>query len=125
MARREADRARILGDVGEAQRLPVADQDAEDPAAARQITDRRARLLVDADGDELLEPRARRIDHAERSVAGPGEPCGRPDQLLEQGLERQLGAERDTGLDKDAEPVGRGDRGLNRMRHTTPKARGA
>jgi hypothetical protein len=124
MAGRKADRARILGDVREAQRLPLADQHAEDPTAAREVADRRARLLVDADGDELLEPSSRRIDDAERSVARPGQLRSRLDQLLEERLERQLGAECDTGLDEDAEPVGRGDRGLSRMRQTTPKVRG-
>ena len=66
-----------------------------------------------------------RIDHAERAVAGPGELRGRLDQLLEQGLERQLGAEGDAGLDEDAQPVGRGDRGLSSDATNHSKARGA
>ena len=45
---READRARVVGDVVQAERARLADQHAEDAAPARQVADRRVRLLVDA-----------------------------------------------------------------------------
>ena len=45
---READRARVVGEVVQPQRARLADEDAEDPAAARQVADRRVRLGVDA-----------------------------------------------------------------------------
>src|SRR5581483_1557049 len=54
MARREADGARVLREVLEPQRLVLADQHAEDASPSRRVADRRARRLVDADGDELL-----------------------------------------------------------------------
>ena len=40
---RESDRARILGEVVQAQRVRLVDQRAEDPATAGEIADRRAR----------------------------------------------------------------------------------
>ena len=48
MVRREADRARVVAEVVQAQRVRVADQHAEDAAAAGQVADRRVRLVVDA-----------------------------------------------------------------------------
>jgi hypothetical protein len=57
VTRGETDRTRILAEVGQAQRLAAVNQDAEDAAAAREIADRSLRLLVDADGDELLQRR--------------------------------------------------------------------
>ena len=55
MARREADRARIVRDVVQPQRRRVADEDAEDAAPARQVADLAPRRLVDAGRDESLE----------------------------------------------------------------------
>ena len=48
VVRREADRARVVGEVVEPQRLRVVDQRAENPAAVRRVADRRLGLLVDA-----------------------------------------------------------------------------
>ena len=44
MVRREADRARVVREIVEAQRLRVLDQRAEDAAATREVADRRLRL---------------------------------------------------------------------------------
>ena len=107
MARREPDRAWILAEVAQPQRLAVADQHAEDAAAARQVADRRLRLVVDADGDELLEPGPEPVDHAERAVARAGQLDRRLDQALQQRLERELGAERDPDLDQTPQAIGR------------------
>ena len=44
-------------DVGQPQRPRVADQLAEHAVAARRLAERAARLVVDPDGDEALQPR--------------------------------------------------------------------
>ena len=105
VVRREADRARILGDVVQAQRLRLADEHAEDAAPARQVADRGMGLLVDAGGEEPLEALARAIDDAERRVARFGQLGGRLGEALEQRVERELGGERDPGVDQDAQPL--------------------
>ena len=66
VVRREADRARILVEVVEAQRLRLADEDAEDAAPAGRSPIAVARLLVDARRDEALELR-RRTDRGRRA----------------------------------------------------------
>ena len=83
MIRREADRARIVGEVVQAERLRFAEQHAEDAAALRQLADRRLHVRVDPVGDEALEPRPGWVDHAERRVARPGQLRRRLQQPLE------------------------------------------
>ena len=51
-------------------------------------------------GEEALERLARAVDHAERGVARSGQLGRRLDDALEQGVERELGAERDPRLDE-------------------------
>ena len=78
----------------------LADQHAEDAAAAREVADRGLRLGVDAGGQEALELRAARVDHAERRVARAGQLGGGLDDPLEQRVERELRGERDPGLEQ-------------------------
>ena len=80
------------------QRPGVADEHAEDPAAARQVADPRMRVLVDAVREEALELRPGLVDHAERGVTRAGEPRGRLDEPLQDGVERELGAEGDSDV---------------------------
>jgi len=81
MARRESDRSWIVGDVVQAQRRRVSDEDAEDAAPARLVADLAARGVVDAGRDEALQTRARRVDDAERRVPGAGQFGRRFDEL--------------------------------------------
>ena len=74
----------VLGDVVQAERPRVADEDAQDAAPARQVADRRMGLGVDAVRDEALELSAGRVDDAERRVAGAGQLGGRLEEPLEQ-----------------------------------------
>ena len=90
MVGREADRARVIGDRLQSQRARVGDQGAEDAAAARKVADLGHLLGVDAGVDEALEPRSRRVDHAERGVTGAGQGGGRLGQLLQQIVQREL-----------------------------------
>jgi hypothetical protein len=76
MARREPVAARVLADIGQAQRLGVFDQRAEHPPAARQLADRAAGLRVDPHDQELLKLRALVVEDPDRGVARPGYlPC--------------------------------------------------
>ena len=92
-------------EIVQPQRLRVADQDAEDPAAARQVADRGVRLGVDSGGDEALERRAAPVDHAQRRVARAGQLGGRLDEPLQQRVERELGRQGDAGLDQRPQAV--------------------
>lgn len=98
--RRKPHRAVVRRDVVQAQRPRVADQHPQDAAPTWQLPDRGVGLGVDAVGDEALELPAARVDDPERGIAGPGQLGGRLDEALEHRLERQLGAERDSGLDE-------------------------
>ena len=100
MVGREADRARVVGDVVQAEGSRLADEDPEDAAAPRKVADGGARLLVDTRRDEALEPPPGRVDDAERGVPGVGELRGGLDETLQKGVEGQLRAERDPRLDE-------------------------
>ena len=78
MAGREADGARILGEIVQAQRVGIADEDAEDPAAGRQVADGGLRLRVDPRRQEPLEARAGGVDDAEGRVLRAGQAWRRP-----------------------------------------------
>ena len=119
MVRREADRARILAEVVQPQRLRVADQDAEDPPAARQLADRRVRLGVDPVVRKRSSCEPLPVDHAQRGVARAGELGGRLDEPLQERVERQLRGQRDACLDQRAQAIfARPDRvhGVQRIR---------
>ena len=83
------------------------DQRAEDAAATREVADLRHRLRIHPGVDEAFEPRSRRVDHAERRVPRPGQVRGRLGQLQQQIVERELGAQRDAGVDEPAKAAGR------------------
>ena len=104
MAGREADGARVLGQIVQAQRAGVGDQRAEDAASAGQVADDRPCLVVDAVRDEALEARSRRVDDAERRVPGAGDERRRLDDALQDAVERQLRADREAGLQEGAQP---------------------
>ena len=107
------DRARIVGDVVQPERPRLADEDAQQAASSRQVADRSVRLLVDARGEEPLEPSSGRVDHPERGISRLGQPGRGLDDPLEQRVERQLGVERDPGVDQPAQLVRL--RGLRRL----------
>ena len=92
-------------EIVEAQRRGVLDQHPEDAAAARELADRRPVRLPDPEGDEALQLVAAPVDHAERRVARPRQLGGDPDQRLQDGVERQLRGDRDSGLDEPPPPL--------------------
>jgi hypothetical protein len=69
-----------------------------------RVADRGARVVVDAVGDETLEPGAGRVDDAECGVARARQLGGKLGQALKQALERQLGGQRHTGLEQGSQP---------------------
>ena len=70
---REAVRLRMLRQVGEPEDPRVRDQLAQYAAAARELADDLAPVLVDADGEEARERIALLVEKAERGVACPGQ----------------------------------------------------
>ena len=105
VVRREAGRAGVLRDVVQPERPRFPDQRPEQAPPARQVADRLVGLLVDPRGEEPLQSLSRRVDHAERRVARLGQLRGDLGQALEERIERQLGRQRDPGLDEPPEPV--------------------
>ena len=82
------------------------------------------RLRVDPRREEALELGARVVDHPECRVAGAGQAGRRLDQLLQQVFDRELGAQRDSGLDEALEAVGPGRLGHNRNYRGAEGSRG-
>ena len=101
----EADRTRICRQVRQAERFCVSDEDAEDAAPARQLADCRMRLGVDADRHKALEPFVRLVDYAERRVAGARQRRRRLRELVEHGIERELGGNGDAGLHESSDAL--------------------
>src|SRR6266496_3435584 len=100
MPRRESDGPWIVCDFVKPQGRCVADENAEDASASRQVADLAPRLLVDACRDEALEPCTCGVDHAQRRVPCTGQLRRGLDELLQQRVERELRRERDAGLDR-------------------------
>ena len=92
----EAVALRMLADIVEAKRVRLADQDAQHAAAAGQLADHLARLLIDPVGQELLERGAPLVEDADRRVAGAGDLAGSREDSVEHGLRLKLGYERAT-----------------------------
>jgi hypothetical protein len=77
VVRGEPEAVGMLAQVRQPDRLGVDDQQAQDAVALGQLADGPPPLLVDADGDELREPGAGLVEHAERAVAGLDQVGGR------------------------------------------------
>jgi hypothetical protein len=90
----------MLADVRQAQRLRLRDQDPEHAPAARQLANRRARLLIDAERYELAEPGPLFIEDAERRVARSGDLPRRRQNPIQNSLWIELRYERAPGVDQ-------------------------
>ena len=102
---REAVAARVLADVGQAKRLGMADQLAEDAAAAGQLADRAPRGLIDAGGEEALELLAVLVEDADGRVARSGQLAAGFEHALQHRLAVQLGDYRGSDFEQKAEPL--------------------
>jgi len=107
----KADGARILGEIVKAQRPGVSDQQAQDPAPLRRVPDLQLDFVAHAVGDEPLEASAGGVDHPKCRVLRVGHMGRGLDDPFEDALERQLGADGDTGFDQCPEAVGPFPRG--------------
>ena len=93
MVRRKAVRIRVLGDVGEPDRVRVADQGAEHTAALREAADPLAGRLVDSGVHELHQGTIR-PDHAQRRVLRVRQPRRRLHDVPQRGRQLQAGSHR-------------------------------
>jgi hypothetical protein len=106
VAGRKADRTGVFGQIVEAEGAGVLDQDSEDPAAVRVLTDIRAGRGVDTVTDEALETGAARIDHPKRGVSCARHLRRRLRDPLEHDVEGELGADRDSRLHERPQTAG-------------------
>ena len=71
----------------------------------RRVADRDAFLGSETVGDEAFERLAAAVDDAERRVARLGQLRCRLDQLLEEGVERELRGQRDAGVEQGSQAM--------------------
>jgi hypothetical protein len=106
----EAGRGGMRGDVGQAQRPRVVDQQAEQAAPLRPVMDPGDLVLAQPDRDELGQPLAlvTRVafpDDAQRPVAGVHQADRGLDHPPQGGLQVQAGADGHDRLEQAAHPV--------------------
>lgn len=94
----------MLGQLGEAQRLRVADQLAEDAVSGRQRADPLTEFVVDADGEECGEPPVV-TDDAQGSVLGVHQSHGGLHDAAQHLRQLQFTAHGHDGFQKPVEPV--------------------
>lgn len=109
-------------DIGQAKRLRVMDEYAQDAVPLREVAYTRAGGPVDAEGEEPLEAVAAVVQHAQRGVASAGQVAG----SLQHGVEHRLGVqiryERATDLEESTKlnvPELVGEISLGNVGHVT------
>ena len=115
MIRREPDGARILAEIGQPQRLCVADQHPQDAAPTREVADQSAALIVDPGRDELAEFGAGVVEHAESRIPRAGERAGGIDDAAQHLIHLQAACHSKPGLEQCLQPLGA--RGRRRIDH--------
>jgi hypothetical protein len=103
---REAVAVRVLAQVGQPQGLGVDDEQPQDAVALGQVTDGGMSLLVDADRDELRQPRSFVVEDSQRAVASVDEVDGGLHDALQHGGQVEVAAHREHGVEKLAEAAG-------------------
>jgi hypothetical protein len=93
MVGREADRHRVFAEVGQPQRLRVADQLPEQAPTLGQLAHVRPGLLVDADVDEPGQPVVVGGQHAQGAVPGVDQLDGRGHDPAQGGLQLEPGGD--------------------------------
>jgi hypothetical protein len=84
----------VLPDVAQTQRARIADEDAQDAVAPRQVADRAVGRRVDPAREKALELKAALVEDAQRGVARAGQLAGDVEHAVENDLEVQLGHQR-------------------------------
>ncbi len=94
----------MAGDLSQAQRLRVPDQQAKQPAALGPVVNLLDLLVGEPDGDELREPLII-PDDPERAVLGVNQLDRRFDDAAQHGLQFEAGSDGDHGFEQAAHPV--------------------
>src|SRR5690349_435644 len=100
MVRREAVALGMLMEIGEAQRLRLDDQQAQDAVALRVVADGRLHLGREPDWDELRQSLALLVEDTQRRVARPGQRPRRLGDATEYGPQIQLRLDREEGVEE-------------------------
>jgi hypothetical protein len=94
---------RLLHHVGNTHRARFSKEDTENPVVAREVADASSRRVVDPCRDKAVEVRPGPVEDSERPVARSDEACRHLHGLVEDIVQRSLGADRDIRLDKVSE----------------------
>lgn len=107
MAGREPGGGGMRGDVLDAQRLRILDQQPQHPAAVREghAGQSGALLLAQAGGDELLQVLTGLVEHAQGAVAGADQIHRGGDDAPQHGGQVQLAADGEDGVEQPLQPV--------------------
>src|SRR5207253_1570190 len=105
MARRKAVGPNVLGDIRQAQRLGLRDQQPKHAATARKVADQLSKVGIDPRSDEVGEVLALVVEDTDRRKSGAREVPGYLQETLEHVLQLTLGDERARGLGQPAEPL--------------------
>ena len=105
VARREPVALGMAAHVGQAQRLRMIDQHAEDSAPPRQVPDLGAFAIVQPRSEEALQPGVLRVEDAERGVSGAGHLPRRLEHPLEDDPAVELGREGPADCEQAPDPV--------------------
>ena len=93
-------------DVAQAQRLRVADEDAQEAAPAGEVADRAVGRLVDPGREEPLELPAVPVEDAERRITGPGQLASCLEDPQQHGFVIEFGDDLAADLEQPAECLG-------------------
>jgi hypothetical protein len=100
----EPDRAQIIGDPVQPDRVRVVDQRSQQTLALGKVADLPGDLGVDAHVDELIQP-AVRSDHTQRPVAGVHQLAGRLDDPVQNHCQVQFARDHPVRLQQPAQPA--------------------
>ena len=103
----EAEGPRVFGDVRQADRVRVGDEQTENAAPVREVADRRLGRGVDSVRDEVGQLLIG-ADDAERAVTGARERAGRLDDAVESAAQLEVGADPDHGVQQGPEAFAAG-----------------
>ena len=119
VVRREPEAVGVRVEVGEAQRLGVDDQQAEDAVALGELADAVVGRVVDPDGDELRQAGAGVVEHAEGAVAGVDQADGGLDDAPQHARRVEVGPEDQDGVEQLAQALRTRDLGHDRTLRAT------
>ncbi len=108
VVRWEAAALGVPGEVGQPQRAGVGDEQTEEAVTAGQVADLGPGGRIDADGDEVAEPDALGVEHAECAVVGADEGGRGLGDASQDRRQVQFGADDHDGVEQVAQLCGSG-----------------